>query len=130
MILKSHILDYIESLNVGGCYVGPMPDKPVESIGIYNLRRSGVPYMPVGGISNASYEEKGISLLVHWNESPSEAEQAAINLFNALMNERNATVNNRTVTCIKMLTPEPISVGTDENGIHEYVIECIFYIQK
>ena len=35
--------------------------------------------------------------------------------------------NEKTIKFIRMIQEEPIFINTDENGIFEYVIECIMY---
>lgn len=136
MILLKNIRDFIATLNVAedeNCYSGILPNKPMKAIGVYNLQRRGAPDISSGNCS--TYEEKGISLLIHWNKSPAQTETAAIELFNKLINFKKikndkATINNNALRHIKLLCKEPISVGTDDAGIYEYVIECIFYVDK
>ena len=130
MIHLRDVRDYISGLGItsdDNVYSGLLPDKPKEAIGVYNLKRNGTPYIPVGGSS--TYEEKGISLLVHWNESPTQTETAAYELFNKLL-KPEGTIDNRMIKHIKMLVKEPVQIGPDSNGIQEYVIECIIYLDK
>ena len=107
-----------------------MDSKPDKAIGVYNLKSSRQAVIPIGGIENKSYGTKAISILVHWNKSPSQTETAAISLYNALQQCKQVTVNQHLIKYIQMLQEEPIPVDTDEAGIFEYVIECIFYIER
>lgn len=130
MIQLNDVKDYIAGLGVAqqsNCYCGVMPNKPQEAIGVYPLQRRGTPYIPVGNAS--TYEERGISILVHWNKSVTDTELASFKLFEKIL-ESKGTISNRAVKHIKPLVKEPISIGTDENGIQEYVIECIIYLEK
>lgn len=133
MILLKDIRDYIATLGIvedEHCYSSKMPDKKDKSIGIYNLKTTRQPGTAAGGDKNRSYVTKGISLLVHWNKYPTETEKASIQLYNALRSTRQAQVNGHNIIFIQMLQEEPVSVDTDENGVFEYVIECLFYIEK
>lgn len=127
------IRDYISTLGITEdeyCYCGKMPDKKDKSIGTYPLKNRRQNSIPLGGIQNASYGVKGISFLVHWNKSPTETEKAAMALQEALISCREKLINGHTIKFIDVAYDEPISVNTDENGIYEYVIECLFYYER
>lgn len=133
MILLRDIRDYIASLCIAEdehCFCGRMPDKKDKSIGIYNLKTGRQPTTAAGGDKNRSYKTKAISLLVHWNKNPTETEKAAIQPYDVLHDTRGAHVNGHNIIFIQMLQEEPVSVDTDEKGVFEYVIECLFYIEK
>lgn len=124
------IRDFIASLGITDdehCYCGKMTDKKDKSIGIYPLKQSQPCKIPLGGMKNGSYGMKAVSLLIHWNRSPTESEDAANVLQEALMSCREVTVNGRKIKFIFVAYDEPIPVDTDENGIFEYVIECFIY---
>lgn len=132
-ILLRDIRDYISAFNISdddNCYCGKLEDKRQKSIGVYPLKSSRPPEGTVGGDKNRSYYTKGISLLVHWNKSPTDTEEAAVKLYERLKNMRAAEINGHTIKFIQMQQEEPIWVGTDDKGIYEYVIECLFYIEK
>ena len=124
------VRDYIASLKIAeneNCYCGKLQDKREKSIGVYPLKNGHPLRFPLGGIENASYGTKAISFLVHWNKSPNETEQAAEALQKALLCCREATINNKQIKFIVLNYEEPIPVGTDDNGVFEYVLECRFY---
>lgn len=132
MLLRD-VRDYIATLNIaedGNCYCGKMEDKKDKSIGVYSLPRKSNTVIPIGGLNNASYRTKAISLLVHWNKSPTQAEQNAIALQEALLNTKNTKINEHLIKFIEVSYPEPVSMDTDDNGIFEYVIECLFYYER
>lgn len=132
MMLKD-VRDYIAALGIAEdehCYCGKMADKKDKSIGVYPLKNRQPNHIPIGGIKNASYGTKGISFLVHWNKNPTETEQAAIALQEALISCREQQVNGHAIKFIDVLYDEPIPVDTDDNGIYEYVIECLFYYER
>ena len=133
MILIRDILDYVNTLGISETqnnYCGVMADKKQKSIGVYPLKSGHDPRRTLGGEENSSYETKGISFLIHWNKSPSETETAANQFYKALSRCRNATINGHEILFIQLSYDEPIPIGTDDNGIHEYVIECLFYFKK
>lgn len=133
MILVRDILDYVNTLGISDTannYSGIMADKKQKAIGVYPLRAGYAPQGTLGGMENRSYETKGIAFLVHWNKSPSETETAAIRFYRALSECRNVTINGHEIMFIQLSYDEPVPVGTDDNGIFEYVIECLFYFRK
>lgn len=133
MILLGDVLDYVNTLGISEIqnnYCGVMSDKKQKAIGVYPLKSGRAPRGTLGGSDNSSYEIKGISFLIHWNKSPSETETAAIKLHKALSECRNITINGHEIMFIQLSYGEPIPVGTDDNGIFEYVVECLFYFRK
>lgn len=126
----SDVRDYVASLNLAGrVYQGKVDDKFQESIGVYNSKHQHAYKAPVGGKQMASYGLKYVTLLVHWNKSQSESEDAAMKLFEALEDTREATINNKTIKFVQLLY-EPQDIGTDEKGIYEWVIEVAFVFAK
>lgn len=131
MLLKD-IRDYMASLNIAEeeqCYMGLMPDKEEKSIGVYPLRSGRQAVTPIGGQGNRSYGVKAVSVLIHWNRSPTETEEAAVKVYQRLQNTQEQEINGHRIKFIQM-KDEPVSVGTDESGIFEYVIECLIYYES
>ncbi len=130
MLLKD-VKDYLKTLVIADyCYLGMMPDKKEKSFGVYPLKESRKPVIPIGGIKNRSYGVRGISILIHWNNSPTDSEKAARVLYDKLLEVRNANINDSIIKFVMVSSDEPISLNTDDNGIYEYVIECLFYYVK
>ena len=130
MMRLRDIRDYVASLGIAAddnCYCGQLDAKREKSIGTYPLKNRQQGNIPIGGMENSSYGVKSISFLIHWNRSPTESEDAANALQEALLSCRDKTDNGQTVKFMVVTYDEPIPVGTDENGIHEYVIECLVY---
>lgn len=133
MILLKDIRDYVATLGIAEdehCYCGILPDKKEKSIGTYPLKTGRTATIPVGGLKNKSYETKAISFLVHWNRSPTETEEAAIELHEKLQTTEQREINGHFIKFIQMTHEEPIPVGADDNGIFEYVIECLIYYER
>lgn len=131
MINLSDIRDYIDSLGLADhVYQSKMDAKQDKSIGVYNSKHSNQYQTAIGGVQLRSYGVKYATFLVHWNESPRDTENAAINLFQHLETVREEQINNKTIKFIQLLNSEPVDVGTDENGIYEMVIEAVFIYAK
>lgn len=133
MMLLKDVRDYLAVFGIAEdehCYMGIMPDKKEKSIGVYHLRSGRQAVIPIGGQCNRSYGVKAVSVLVHWNRSPTESEQAAIRLYEELQETKSREVNGHFIKFIQMSQDEPVPVGTDENGIFEYVMECLIYYES
>lgn len=133
MLTLADVRDFISTLNVAvddNVYCGKLDAKNDKSIGVYPLKQNRPPNVPIGGIKNSSYNTKGISLLVHWNKSPRNTEVAAQQLYDALLSCRNVEINDSKILFVQHLHNEPISVDTDDKGIYEYVVECLFYYER
>ena len=128
-MMLSDVRDYVATLNITpNVYMGKTDAKKEKSIGIYHLKQNRQPSIFLG--QTGSYNTKGISLLIHGNKSPRETEEIAIKLYTILEKCRNIEINNKKILFIEHLHNEPIFVDTDQNGIHEYVIECLFYYER
>lgn len=131
MMKLSAVRDYIAGIGITQkVYIGKLDAKENQSIGVYSRETSGMPNLPIGGIDLATYEVKPISLLVHWNRSKNESEDTAYRLFNTLIKTDNLVIDNKPVAYVRLMTPEPQDVGTDEKGIYEYVIWIDFIYRK
>lgn len=111
-------------------YCGKMENKKNRCIGVYNLNRSRAKHEVIGGDKNSSYRVKPVSFLVHWDKALENAEEAADSLYEAVSGIRNVTVNGKRILFTRMLTDEPVDVGTDDNGIYEMVVEADFYYER
>lgn len=69
-------------------------------------------------------------MLIHWNKNSTETEKTAYKLYEQLEAVSSFLLNDTKVYFIKLLQSEPISVGTDDNGIYEYVIEFDIYYER
>lgn len=130
MLSLKDVADYVATLgvvNADHIWIGKLQDKVEKSIGVYPMRGSGSPHAPVGG---TDHDTKKISILVHWNKNVVDAEETAFTLFNALLSSKDVTINEKRIMFNQLLVPEPVSVGTDDNGIYEYVIETEIYYEK
>lgn len=130
MLSLKDVADYVAGLDfvpADHIWIGKLQDKVDKSVGIYPLRRTGLPHNPVGG---TDHDVKRISILVHWNNNVVETEEAAYMLFDSIMKSRNVVIHEKEILFNQMQVPEPINVGTDANGIYEYVIEFDIYYKR
>lgn len=127
------VRDYIASIGIAdddNCYMGKLDSKKKRSIGVYKLKRSGAPKIPLGGMKNATYEIYPVSILIHWDASPRNTETVAKKLFESLRDASEITVGSCIIKFWDLLVPEPVDVGTDDAGIYEMVIEGLIYYQQ
>ena len=78
--------------------------------------------LAIGGLQNTSTAVKGVSIIVHWSKNPDETERVAQEVL-ALFYGKQPVIGDYQIVKCDMRSDEPISVGTDDNGIYEYVIE-------
>lgn len=124
------VRDYIASLNLTKeVYMGKLPDKPEQSIGVYNSKHQYPPHRTLGGADWQGYGIKHVTLLVHWNKSPRDTEKAATALFDAINIVRDEKINKTTIKFIQLLY-DLQDIGTDETGVYEYVIEAAVIYEK
>lgn len=127
------IRDFLKTLDCAqNYYVGKLDSKKEQSIGVYAREQGSGNYrLPLGGLENKTYDEKTISVLVHWNNNSKETEEAAFSLQQKLESlPRNFLIGDTEVFFVRMIKKEPIDVGSDEKGIYEYVIWLDFIYRK
>src|SRR5690606_30592136 len=110
-------------------YIGKIDAKQERCIGLYNTT-GAPPRLAVGGISATGYVVKAISILVHWGRNADVAERKAQEIYDSLFGLSNVTVGGKRVVMFRLPQPQPISVGADEQGIYEYVIEVHIYHER
>lgn len=111
-------------------YAGTLNTKKEKSFGVYQLAEHRARVLALGGISNTKTGVKGISILVHWNESTRETENIAAELYADLAAADSPIIGGEKINYIQLLHNEPIDVGTDENGICERVIELVLFYER
>ena len=125
-MLLSDIREYLKTQlkNIPQWYLNKS-GREEKSITIYNTRGLA-PRVVIG--SNSSYSTKAISLLVRWGKKSNEAEKKAIEVYNTLL--YSTIIGSKRVIKVDLKTDEPVYVGTDSEGIIEYVIEVIIYYER
>lgn len=121
-MLLSEIKDWLKTkIDCPKWYVGKIDGGQEQCIGIYSIA-SDKPNIAIGGLSNTTHAKKSISILIHWGKNTTPAEQKAQEVYDVLFGQ-DAVINGKRIIMFDMRTSEPIGVGTDENGIFEFVIE-------
>jgi len=111
-------------------YCGKMQGNTEKCIGVYNLSGSREKRETIGGDKNSSYRVKTVSLLVHWNKDSEQTEIIAERLYQAVGHVRDTDIGGKRVLFVRLLTDNPVDVGTDDDGIYEMVIEAEFYYES
>lgn len=125
------IRDWLKTLNVAeGCYIGKIDASKEKVIGVYQRPQYTSADIAIGGMDATKTACKHISILVHWNRNARETESKAQWLYNNLLCVRDLEIAGEHVDYIHLLVPEPVDIGTDDNGIYERVIWVDLYYQK
>lgn len=131
MLKLEDIQQYIIGLGIAeDVYIGKLDNKKQKVIGVYNRKVDGPAQIAIGGWGCTTYATRPISLLVHWNKDVSESEEAAYKLYEQLSTETSLMIGGTHVDCLILQVPQPVDVGTDDNGVYEYVIWLDFIYQR
>lgn len=133
MLHLKGIRQYIANFNITNeeqVFIGKLDNKKQKSIGVYHRKSDGKPFIGIGGLSCTTYNIKPISLLIHWNKSQLETEEAAYQLFERLREQSNVNIEGIPIDYVCLQVPEPQNIGTDEQGVYEYVIWIDFIYRK
>ena len=127
-MLLSEIREYLKTkIDSPQWYLNKAGDKE-ESITIYNTTGQA-PRIALGGLEQTSYTTKAISILIHWGKDSNKAELKAQEVYNSFFGQ-SGIIGDKRVIQFKMKTDSPIYVGTDTEGIIEYVIEITIYYER
>lgn len=112
-------------------YIGKLDRKADKSLGVYSRAQTGAPAeTALGGLASTKTAVKRVSLLLHWNNNAKETEAAAQELFDRLRAAENIRIGGCLVDYLRLMVPEPVDVGTDENGVYERVIWMDVYYER
>lgn len=125
------IRDWIKTLRVGNhFYIGKIENKKERSVGIYQRQPSGSADIALGGLDCTKTTRKEISVLVHWDKYANETEEAAQTLYDRFLHVTDLSIAGKQVDYLQLDVPEPIDVGTDDNGVYERVIWLTLYYER
>lgn len=132
MITVEDVLEWLKTLSTKPeyYYAGTLNGKKDKSFGVYQLKAGRAREIALGGLQATRTATKGISILVHWNASTRETEEAAARLYEDLQNADNVIIGGHRVSYIALANNEPVDVGQDENGVCERVIEIIIHYER
>lgn len=129
MIYLADIRNWLKRFNVADYYYsGRLDANKEKAICVYQRKSTIEAVRAIGGKS--SYNIKPISVLIHWNKNSTETEKAAYKLYEQLEAVSSFLLNGTKIYFIKPLQSEPVSVGADDSGIYEYVIEFDIYYER
>lgn len=120
--------DYIKSFGIGDYFsIGKIDNSKDKSIGVYGDTND----FRIEAINKfSSYDKANMRILVHWNKNLRETEDAARTLYNNLRYQTDFDMSTIHVYYVDLLQGEPIFVGTDANGVYEYVITLSLYYKR
>ena len=117
--------DYLKTLNVADHYsIGKIDNSKDKSLGVYadsTMRRVEA----VGKCK--SYGVFQFRILLHWNKNLNDTETQARSLFEQLRYITDTDMGTMHVQYLDLQHEEPVFVGTDSNGVYEYVIRGTIY---
>lgn len=128
----SDVRDWLKTLSLAEhYYIGKLDRKQDKSLGVYSRVQTGVPAeVALGGLDATKTAVKRVTLLLHWNKNAKETEAAAQALFDALQAAEPIQAGGHRVDYLRLMVPEPVDVGTDENGVYERVIWMDLYYER
>lgn len=109
-------------------YAGNIDGNLERCIGVYASKNNGAHKICIGGKACTKTLEKKISILIHWTDNPTFAEQEAERILDLLTDIRRYEAGGFIVRLLKC--NDPVPVGKDDKGIYEYVIEAIVYYER
>lgn len=131
MLSLADIRDWLKSFaGADHYYIGKLDRKQPKSIGVYQRGTPSAPNIALGGIAQSSYEQKRISILLHWNENARETDAAAAALYYTLLRMTSTEIADTRVPFVRLDTSEAVDVGTDDTGIYERVIWLTLFYER
>lgn len=124
----SEFKDYLKTLGVAQHYsIGEIDNSKDYSLGVY----PNYPQRRIESVGReSSYGTYGIKLLLHWNKNAKETEQSALDLFEQIRYITDLDIGDIHIQYFDLEFDEPMFMGTDENGVYEYVISGVIYYRK
>lgn len=116
-----------EFLNIEDVYAGNLDENKEKAIGVFLLKEQQK-RLCLGGKSQTGFFYKDISIIVHWTDNPTAAEQKANEIFEVLSDVRDYETGEYTVKFTQ--TRLPFYIGKDEKGVCEYAIETTLIYQR
>lgn len=129
MMTLKNVKDWMQKQIQANWKIGIYDSSKQKTICVRNLT-SNRSKLAIGGLANTNTAVKGVSIVVHWTKNPDETECIVQAVHELFYGKQPIISGYQTVLC-EMRSDEPISVGTDDNGIYEYVIETwITYMRE
>lgn len=129
MITLAQIRDWLKTqIECPQWYIGKIDGGKPLCIGLYNVP-GPPPRIALGGLENTSYATKAVSVLIHWGTNADVAERKAQDVYKVLFSQ-TAVIGGHRVIQFQMRQSEPVSVGTDEKNVYEYVVDTTIFYER
>lgn len=129
-MLLSDIREYLKTkIECPQYYLNKLGGVQEHSITIYNAV-GPPPHIAIGGLQNTTYTTKSISFLIRWGKNSDESEKKAMEVYNLFFGKNNFTIGNKKIIQCKMRTSYPVYLGTDSEGVIEYIIDMTIYYER
>lgn len=131
MLLLGEIKDWMKSkIAVGdGIAVGAIDANKLQYIGVYNSKTAGRQRVCIGGLDNTRYQQKRVTILVHWTKVPAQAEAKAAEVYGLFAGlSREDMQTHRIITADP--GGQPVPVGRDGTGVCEYIINVTLTYER
>lgn len=111
----------VELLDTDSVTAGCIDATKTRTIGVYQ-REGFVPRECIGTVS--SWQTAKIRVLVHWSDSPSEAERMSLEIAGLFDSFDNMETQNHIIKFAEVKAVR--NIGKDEKGICEYIADVDF----
>lgn len=129
MMILAEVRDWLKTqIECHNWYLGKIDGSKDQCIGLYNAT-GPAPIIALGGLENTSYATKSVTILIHWGKNATVAEQKAQEVYAALFGQ-TAVIGGHRVIQFQMRQSEPVSVGTDEKNVYEYVVDTTIFYER
>lgn len=126
--MLADIRDYIKTLEIADyCTIGKIDNSKEKAIGIYG---DGYMARVEAFGKNSSYDVMGVRILYHGTKNLKETEQVARSLYDALRYITDTDMGTIHVQYFDLNYSEPVFLGTDGNGVFEYIVSGVVYYRK
>jgi len=117
------LIDYGEQISMG-----KINAEKEKAVCLYSGTPDEMPVMAIGGAGNSSYDILPVQILIRWTKYNIPAEKAATDVFGVLSGTSFLMGEKRCF--ILMRCQRPIPLGTDDNGVFEYLIRLNVYFER
>jgi len=126
--MLAEIRDYLKTLDIANYYtIGKLENAKEQAICVYG---DGYTRRVEAVGRNSSYDIMGIRILYHGTKNLKDTEQVARSLYESIRYIVNTTMGTLYVQYLDLNYSEPVFLGTDANGVYEYVISGVVYYRK
>lgn len=131
MIGLADIRDYLKTVALTDATwtIGRFEAEKTNRVCVYQRPEYSPATVALSGSESTKTLVKYVQVLVHWNKNHKETELAALSLYNALRYNPRPTIGGRKVSYLDLQLPEPVDLGSDENGIFERVLWLDIYFE-